>query len=64
MFVGIMVLPFPEVTDVPRAKLCRPSLIRIHNRLVEANRKQHDLPAFTLLFKGLRYLVLYPIALD
>jgi hypothetical protein len=35
-----MILPFPEVTDVSCAKLCRPSLIRIHDRLVEANGKQ------------------------
>jgi hypothetical protein len=40
-----------EVTDKTRAKFHRPCLIRFHNSLVEANRKQHDCPRFRLAAK-------------
>jgi hypothetical protein len=50
--IDIVIFPAPEVAAKARAELRCQRLIRLHDRLVEANRKQHDLPALPLFFES------------
>src|SRR5512132_3553034 len=65
LLVGVVVLPSLEVADVPLvAELHRPRLSGLHNLLVDADGKQHDLVTAPLLGECLADLVLHPVAGD
>jgi hypothetical protein len=62
LLVGVMILPAREVADVPcTSKLRSPRLVRRFNLIIQADRKQHDLPALLFLFESLVYLILDPV---
>src|ERR1700683_2399018 len=49
LLIGVVIFPAPEVADKARPELRCPRLIRLHDRLVEADGKQHDLPTSLLI---------------
>jgi hypothetical protein len=49
LLITVVLFPVSEIADVARAELRRPCLIRRHDRIVEADRKEYVLPALSFV---------------